>query len=147
MESRSGRYSSTILLRRSEWRIRKNSFVRNDVIIKINQQVTIIAMQKDGILVPFTTSKGHNIALMRYGILSVSQMFDSEHFDLKLETWKIRLAGVFIMYAATVCLIRLLKIICTFVFNACKLKFIGVVCRFEIAHLKDGFNARNFYDR
>ncbi|KAL3281212.1 hypothetical protein HHI36_004426 [Cryptolaemus montrouzieri] len=52
--------------------------------------VTVIAKQKDGILVPYVTSKGHEIALVRHGLLSVHEMFVAEHSDAKIETWKIR---------------------------------------------------------
>lgn len=72
-------------------------------------------MQKDGILVPYTTSKGHKIALLRHGELNINQMFNAEHFDVRLETWKIRAAGVFILYASCVCLARLIKIFCKFI--------------------------------
>ncbi|XP_044266365.1 transmembrane protein 43 homolog isoform X1 [Tribolium madens] len=75
-----------------------------------NEIVTVIAMQKDGVLVPYTTSKGHKIALLRHGDLNINQMFNAEHYDVRLETWKIRAAGVFILYASCVCLARLIKI-------------------------------------
>lgn len=63
-------------------------------------------------LVPYTTSKGHKIALLRHGLLSVPEMFNAEHSDIRLTTWKLRGAGVFIMYASATCLSRLLRIIC-----------------------------------
>ncbi|XP_044751746.1 transmembrane protein 43 homolog [Coccinella septempunctata] len=72
--------------------------------------VTVIAMQKDGILVPYVTSKGQEIALIRHGILSVDDMFSAEHSDAKIETWKYRALGMFILYASSVCLARLLRI-------------------------------------
>lgn len=75
-------------------------------------KVSIVAMQKDGVLVPYTTSKGHRIALLRHGILSVPEMFNAEHSDIRLTTWKLRGVGIFILYASCVCLARLLRIIC-----------------------------------
>lgn len=72
---------------------------------------TIIAKQKNGVLVPYVTSKGHEIALIRHGLLTVNQMFSIEHADAKWETWKIRGMGVFLMYAAIVCLAKLLRIL------------------------------------
>ncbi|KAJ8960820.1 hypothetical protein NQ318_020116 [Aromia moschata] len=75
------------------------------------EPVTIIAKQETGMLVPYKTSKGHEIALLRHGNLNINQMFTSEHFDARLETWKLRGLGVFILYASSVCLARLLKII------------------------------------
>ncbi|KAJ8920944.1 hypothetical protein NQ315_015737 [Exocentrus adspersus] len=75
------------------------------------EPVTIIAKQESGVLVPYTTSKGHNIALLRHGSLNINQMFSAEHYDAKMETWKLRGVGVFVLYAASVCLAKLLKII------------------------------------
>lgn len=68
-------------------------------------------MQKDGTLVPYTTSKGNQIALLRHGVLGIPEMFNAEHFDIKFTTWKLRAAGLFILYASTVCLARLLRIL------------------------------------
>lgn len=76
--------------------------------------MTVIAMQKDGILIPYTTSKGHKLALLRHGELSISQMFSAEHFDVRLETWKLRAAGIFILYASSICLAKLIKILCKY---------------------------------
>ncbi|XP_063902975.1 transmembrane protein 43 homolog isoform X1 [Zophobas morio] len=76
-----------------------------------NEVVTVIAMQKEGILVPYTTTKGHRIALLRHGDLSINQMFNAEHYDVRLETWKLRAAGIFILYASSICLARLIKIL------------------------------------
>ncbi|KAG5896399.1 hypothetical protein JTB14_009604 [Gonioctena quinquepunctata] len=75
------------------------------------EAVTIIAKQENGVLVPYETSKGHKIALLRHGNLNINQMFSAEHYDARMETWKLRGLGVFILYASTVCLARLLKIL------------------------------------
>lgn len=69
-------------------------------------------MQKDGVLVPYITSKGHSIALLRHGILTVPEMFDAEHSDVRWMTWKLRGCGVFLLYASSVCLAKLLRIFC-----------------------------------
>lgn len=69
-------------------------------------------MQKDGVLVPYTTSKGHQLVLLRYGDLNINQIFNLEHSDVRLETWKLRAAGVFIVYASSVCLAKLIRILC-----------------------------------
>lgn len=71
-------------------------------------------MQKDGILVPYITSKGQEVALIRHGILSVDEMFEAEHADLKTETWKYRGIGLFVLYSSAICLSRLLLIACKF---------------------------------
>lgn len=63
-------------------------------------------------MVPYRTSKGHEIALLREEILTVNQIFDVEHSDARWETWKLRAAGVFILYASSVCLKKLLHILC-----------------------------------
>lgn len=68
-------------------------------------------MQKDGVLIPFYTSKGHEILLLRQGQLTVSEMFRIEHSDNKWQTWKIRGIGWFVLFAATNCLSRILHII------------------------------------
>ncbi|KAJ8978169.1 hypothetical protein NQ317_009657 [Molorchus minor] len=75
------------------------------------EAVTIIAEQQNDLLVPYKTSNGHDIALLRYGHLTLNQMISAEHFDARLDTWKLRGSGVFILYASSVCLARLLKII------------------------------------
>lgn len=72
--------------------------------------VSIVGMQKNGIIVPFHTSKGHEFLLLRHGTLNVFQMFHAEHSDAKFETWKLRGIGIFMLYAATVCLSKLLRI-------------------------------------
>ncbi|KAJ3633825.1 hypothetical protein MTP99_010748 [Tenebrio molitor] len=76
-----------------------------------NEIVSIVAMQKDGVLVPYTTSKGHRLALLRHGELNINQIFNAEHSDVRLETWKLRAAGIFILYASSVCLAKLIKIL------------------------------------
>ncbi|KAJ8942859.1 hypothetical protein NQ314_009921 [Rhamnusium bicolor] len=75
-----------------------------------DMRVTIIAKQEDGVLVPYETSKGHKIVLLRHGNLNINQMFLAEHYDARMETWKLRGIGVFILYASSVCLAKLLKI-------------------------------------
>ncbi|XP_023027107.1 transmembrane protein 43 [Leptinotarsa decemlineata] len=75
------------------------------------EAVTIIAKQENGVLVPYESSKGHKIALLRHGNLNINQMFSAEHFDARLETWKLRGLGVFILYASAVCLAKLLRIL------------------------------------
>ncbi|VEN60859.1 unnamed protein product [Callosobruchus maculatus] len=74
------------------------------------ESVTIIARQDNGFLVPYETTRGHKIALLRYGNLNINQMFSAEHFDARIETWKLRGIGIFILYASCVCLAKLLKI-------------------------------------
>lgn len=71
-------------------------------------------MQKDGLLLPYITSKGHEILLLREGVLSVAQMFNQERSDVYYETWKMRGIGTFVLYASFVCLSRLLRIFCKF---------------------------------
>jgi len=75
------------------------------------EPVSIVAMQKDGILLPYTTSKAHEILLLRLGVLTIAQMFSEERSDAYYETWKLRAAGIFILYASFVCLARLSRII------------------------------------
>ncbi|KAK9879753.1 hypothetical protein WA026_006816 [Henosepilachna vigintioctopunctata] len=72
--------------------------------------ITIIAKLKDGVLVPYVTSKGQEIALVGHGLLSVHEMFAFEYSEAKIQTWKMRAFGMFIIYASTVCLGRLLRI-------------------------------------
>lgn len=74
-------------------------------------------MQKDGFLMPYTTSKDHQLLLLRAGVLNIAQMFREERSDAYYETWKLRGAGIFILYASFVCLARLSRIICEFVQN------------------------------
>lgn len=77
--------------------------------------VSVVGKQEDGILVPYTTSRNHQVLLLRQGALSISQMFNEEKSDAYYETWKYRVTGVFVLYAAFVCLKRLLKIfVCGF---------------------------------
>ncbi|XP_066143904.1 transmembrane protein 43 homolog [Euwallacea fornicatus] len=76
-----------------------------------DEPVTIVARQEKGTLVPYITSKGKEIALVRYGKLDLNQIFSAEHWDFKLETWKLRLYGAFCIYFAVICWARLLKII------------------------------------
>lgn len=68
-------------------------------------------------MVPYETTGGHSIALLRQGNLNINQMFSAEHFDARLETWKFRGIGVFILYASSVCLSRILKIMCELITN------------------------------
>lgn len=68
-------------------------------------------MQKNGILIPYKTTRNHEIALLRDGILTVTQIFDVEHSDARWETWKLRGLGVFILYASAVCLKGLIRIL------------------------------------
>ncbi|CAG9825569.1 unnamed protein product [Phaedon cochleariae] len=75
------------------------------------EPVTIVAKQENGVLVPYETSRGHKIALLRYGNLNINQMFTAEHYDSKLETWKLRGLGIFVLYASSVCLAKLHKIL------------------------------------
>lgn len=103
-------------------------------------------MQSEGSLIPYKTSKGHYIVLLRNGILSVSQMFDAEHYDVRFETWKLRAAGIFIMYASSVCLIRLLKILC----NASNLiwiikQLITYFSRWRTTSITNRFQTWNFF--
>ncbi|XP_018331338.1 transmembrane protein 43 homolog isoform X2 [Agrilus planipennis] len=77
----------------------------------IGEEVSIIGMQKDGVIVPYLTSKGHQILLLRHGILTVSQMFTEEHKDARIETWKLRGAGVAVLYASSICLTRLIRLL------------------------------------
>lgn len=104
-------------------------------------------MQAEGSLVPYTTSKGHYIVLLRNGILSVSQMFDAEHYDVRFETWKLRAAGMFIMYASSVCLVRLLKILCNKPSNSNSetKPLISYFCRWRPAGATIGFQTRNIF--
>lgn len=83
--------------------------------------MTIIAQQKDGLLIPYVTTRKHELVLLRYGSLNIKQMFDAEHSDAKLQTWKLRAAGLFVLYASSVCLARLLRILCKYL---CSSKFI-----------------------
>lgn len=76
------------------------------------EPVSVIALQKDGTLVPYETSRKHQLGLVRHGILTVKQMFDAEHSDAKLETWKFRAVGLFALYASSLCLARLLAVLC-----------------------------------
>lgn len=70
-----------------------------------------MARQEQGILVPFFTTKGHEIMLLRMGQLNVAEMFKVEHSDNKWQTWKIRGIGWFLLFASTNCLARILHII------------------------------------
>ena len=72
---------------------------------------------------PYVTSKGNDINLLRHGILSVSQMFQAEHSDAHWKTWKLRGAGMFMLYVSSVCLAKFLRIICkSNVFQLCTYK-------------------------
>ncbi|KAI4464392.1 hypothetical protein MML48_3g00006703 [Holotrichia oblita] len=75
------------------------------------EPVTVVGMQKNGILVPYKTTRNHEIALLRDGILTVTQIFDVEHSDARWETWKLRGAGVFVLYISAVCLKGLIRIL------------------------------------
>lgn len=79
--------------------------------IYISFQISIIAQQKQGSLVPYFTSKGHEILLIRSGQLSVNEMFKIEHSDNRWQTWKLRGIGWFILFGSTNCLARILHII------------------------------------
>lgn len=81
------------------------------------EHVTVIAMQKDGRLQPYKTSKGHEILILRHGLLNIYQMFSAEHSDARFETWKLRGAGMFILYASSICLAKFLKIFCKYTNN------------------------------
>lgn len=76
-----------------------------------SEPVSIIAMQKDGVLMPYRTSKGYDICLLRHGILNTAQMFNMAHSDARFETWKLRGAGMFLLYASSICLAKFLKIL------------------------------------
>ncbi|KAF5304496.1 hypothetical protein FQA39_LY09692, partial [Lamprigera yunnana] len=75
------------------------------------ESVSIVAKQESGILVPYTTSKNHQIVLLREGVLTIAQMFKEEKSDAYFETWKYRVTGIFILYASFVCLTRLLQVV------------------------------------
>lgn len=75
------------------------------------EPVTIIAKQEDESLVPYVTTKGKEIALVRYGNLNPDDMLKAEFFDAKIETWKLRFFGSCFVYFATICLAKLLKIL------------------------------------
>lgn len=76
-----------------------------------DEPVTIIAKQENNVLIPYVTSKGKHIALIRYGHLDMGQMFSAEHWDAKIETWRLRFFGGVFIYFATICWARLLKIL------------------------------------
>ncbi|XP_056645449.1 transmembrane protein 43 homolog isoform X2 [Diorhabda sublineata] len=102
------------------------------------EPVTIIAKHNNGVLVPYETSKGHRIALLRLGNLNLNQMFSEEHFDARLETWKLRGFGFFILYASTVCMSKLIKIMVFQVplfnfFSGDSLSFGNIVLAFSLA--------------
>lgn len=78
----------------------------------MNFKVTILAKQENGMLVPYQSTKGHEIALLRHGTLNINQMVNAEHLDARMETWKLRGAGLFILYASSVCLAKLFNILC-----------------------------------
>lgn len=95
------------------------------------EPVTIIAKQENGVLVPYTTSKGKKIALLRYGDLNITEMFSAEHWDARAETWKLRFYGGVFIYFATICWSRLLKII----FN--KLPYLSNIISGEATDVKN----------
>lgn len=76
-----------------------------------DEPITIVAKQEKGSLVPYITTRGKEIALIRNGILNLNQMFHAEHQDFKLETWKLRFFGAGFIYFAVICWARLLKIL------------------------------------
>ncbi|XP_060517410.1 transmembrane protein 43 homolog [Cylas formicarius] len=73
------------------------------------EPVTVIAQQQHDILIPYHSSRGRDIALLRYGNLDVSQMSNFEHSDARWETWTFRFYGCFFVYCSTLCLSWLLK--------------------------------------
>lgn len=102
------------------------------------EAVTIIAKQDNDALVPYETTGGHSIALLRQGNLNINQMFSAEHFDARLETWKFRGIGVFILYVSSVCLSRILKIMFFQVhfsnfYNGEATSFANIVLAFSVA--------------
>lgn len=76
-----------------------------------DEPTTIVAKQEKGSLVPYITTRDKEIALIRNGILNLNQMFHAEHWDFKLETWKLRFFGAGFIYFAVICWSRLLKIL------------------------------------
>ncbi|KAB0798694.1 hypothetical protein PPYR_09687 [Photinus pyralis] len=72
--------------------------------------VSVVGKQENGVLVPYTTTRNHQVLLVRQGALTISQMFNEEKTDAYYETWKFRATGLFVLYAAFVCLGRLLKV-------------------------------------
>lgn len=78
------------------------------------EPVTVIAKQEKGMLVPYTTSKGKVMALLRNGNLNIAEMFSAEHWDAKLATWKLRFYGGVFIYFAVICWSRLLRIVCEY---------------------------------
>ncbi|KAL1513720.1 hypothetical protein ABEB36_003092 [Hypothenemus hampei] len=75
------------------------------------EPITIIAKQEKNILVPYTTSKGHQVALLRNGNLNIDEMFRAEHWDVKVSAWKLRIYGAFLIYFGVICWSKLLKLI------------------------------------
>ncbi|KAF7287188.1 hypothetical protein GWI33_002552 [Rhynchophorus ferrugineus] len=73
--------------------------------------VSIIAKQENGMLVPYVTSKGRQIALVRYGNLNRDEMLKAEFYDAKIENWKLRFFGAAFIHFAITCLSKLIKLI------------------------------------
>ncbi|XP_022914457.2 transmembrane protein 43 homolog [Onthophagus taurus] len=66
--------------------------------------VTVIAQQYNGVLIPYPTVEKHEIAMLRYGELSISEMFHAEHADIRWKTWEVRIFGWLLMYGCFLCL-------------------------------------------
>lgn len=94
------------------------------------EPVTIIAKQENGMLVPYVTSKGRQIALVRYGNLNRDEMLKAEFYDAKIENWKLRFFGAAFIHFATTCLSKLIKLICKL------LKFIFCIYKYLYFYLQ-----------
>ncbi|XP_048879152.1 transmembrane protein 43 isoform X1 [Brienomyrus brachyistius] len=62
------------------------------------QMVSVVAMQKDGRLVPYKTTSGDHIEILYLEELSAQEVFEREHQMNSMMTWALRAAGWALMF-------------------------------------------------
>ncbi|XP_023699025.1 transmembrane protein 43 isoform X2 [Paramormyrops kingsleyae] len=62
------------------------------------QMVSVVAMQKDGQLVPYKTTSGDHIEILYLEELSAQEVFEREHQMNSMKTWALRAAGWALMF-------------------------------------------------
>ncbi|XP_046745792.1 transmembrane protein 43 homolog [Diprion similis] len=103
---------------------------------------SIIGMQVDGTIVPYTTSHGDEILIQRKDVISMDQMFHLEHVHNYWRTWAIRGLGWLVLFLAATCLaniIRTLVLNSTFLCGVIAIESVNISVSMSISLLVIGF--------
>ncbi len=79
------------------------------------KQVSIIALQQQGNLVPYTTKQNTTIEVVRTGAVSAEQMFQQEQQSNSILTWVLRAVGAFLMWLGIYLVLRPIAVLASVV--------------------------------